>query len=652
MASIEGVLDSGEGETPSNGCSSSSSGIPQIQVFHPTMEEFQDFPKYIEFIESKGAHKAGLAKVVPPKEWIPRKGGYDCEAVKNLEIPAPISQVVTGKSGIYQQINVQKPKMVVREFEKFATSDRYRTPDYRNMDDLERKYWKNVSYNPPTYGADINASLYDEDVKEWNINSLHTILDYVNEDYGISIEGVNTAYLYFGMWKTTFAWHTEDMDLYSINYLHFGDPKFWYVIPPEHGRRLERLAEGFFPSAFKVCPGYLRHKMTLMSPQVLKAYSIPFSKIVQYPGEFMITFPYGYHSGFNTGYNCAESTNFAMPRWVEYGKRAVQCTCQDDMVRISMDTFVRRLQPDRYELWKEGKDVGHHPEDKSRESAAPPPADFAASRNLLDKRKRRHPIHEKSNGGGTKYSSQAETSHPSDNKQEKDMERPKPCTTKSRRIPVHKSEKKDEDEKKQLQNGSEATKKRKKKVDRESKSRDGMELMKRAMHPQPLHIPATPPPLSFPPFPHPASQLQSYSHAFLNFTRQDDRLKSIIERLSQHQDLVITHCPSPPPMVQSYEPETKPKAPWISAPPHNIVAGAHRAILPMSPTVFEAELSDEQLECTDSPQVYNSSLGTTSFTHQVQKPSSADQLSREPVFMQCHQFPNINTSSSWPENSF
>ncbi|XP_061200350.1 lysine-specific demethylase 4C-like isoform X3 [Neopsephotus bourkii] len=34
-----------------------------------------------------------------------------------------------------------------------------------------------------------------------------------------------------------------------------------------------------------------------------------------------------------------------------------KCTCRRDMVKISMDVFVRKFQPDRYQLWKQGKDI-------------------------------------------------------------------------------------------------------------------------------------------------------------------------------------------------------------------------------------------------------------------------------------------------------
>ncbi|KAG2463510.1 KDM4B demethylase, partial [Polypterus senegalus] len=196
----------------------------KILTFRPTMEEFKDFKKYMAYIESQGAHRAGLAKVIPPPEWKPRKT-YD--SIDEMVIPAPITQVVTGQSGLFTQYNIQRKPMTVGEYRKLANSEKYCTPRHQDFDDLERKYWKNLTFVSPIYGADISGSLYDKGIDEWNIGNLDTLLDMVEQECGIVIEGVNTPYLYFGMWKTTFAWHTEDMDLYSINYLHFGEPKSW-----------------------------------------------------------------------------------------------------------------------------------------------------------------------------------------------------------------------------------------------------------------------------------------------------------------------------------------------------------------------------------------------------------------------------------------
>ena len=57
-----------------------------------------------------------------------------------------------------------------------------------------------------------------------NLSKLGSILDYTVTDYGETYVGVNTPLLYFGSWKSSLQWHCEDMDLYSINYLHFGNP--------------------------------------------------------------------------------------------------------------------------------------------------------------------------------------------------------------------------------------------------------------------------------------------------------------------------------------------------------------------------------------------------------------------------------------------
>ncbi|CRK86628.1 CLUMA_CG000464, isoform A [Clunio marinus] len=338
----------------------------RIQTFRPTFEEFRDFPTYIKYIESKGAHKAGIARIIPPKEYKPRKSGYDDLTQLKVTIKKPIFQAVahvTGRiHGYYQQVNVPLKSMNVTDFHNLANSSTYKTPEHTNYADLESQYWENITSHAGIYGADVCGSISDPDLQEWNINNLGTILDYVGKDYNMSIDGVNTAYLYFGMWKTTFAWHTEDMDLYSINYLHFGAPKTWYAVPPKYGRRFEELADIIFDKSSKACRSFLRHKMTVIHPGRLAENDIPYDSIVQEAGHIMITFPFGYHSGFNHGFNCAESTNFASERWIEYGKHAKICHCCPDSVKIDMDAFVKRFQPEVYENWRVGKDTTPHPE--------------------------------------------------------------------------------------------------------------------------------------------------------------------------------------------------------------------------------------------------------------------------------------------------
>jgi jumonji domain-containing protein 2 len=347
----------------------------KVKTYYPTLEEMKDFNAYIKYIHEDGGHRAGLAKIVPPAGYEPRKGGYNDEKLYQMEITCPIRQEVTGEGGLYQQMNiVDRKKMSVRNFKRLS-EEKHPTPLHTDQAALDRIFWKNVFTNPSIYGADVPGTLFDDDFDAFNLTRLRTILDDIQDDYGVTIQGVNTTYLYFGMWKSSFCWHTEDMDLYSINYLHTGAPKSWYCIAPEYGRRFERLAESFFPHSFKNCKAFLRHKTTLISPQVLKKYSIPFSRCTQEAGQFMITFPYSYHSGYNNGFNIAEATNFATEHWIDFGKWATRCECSAESVKISMQTFVKRYQADRYELWIRGKDVCKDPRDPKHVAPAPKPTE-------------------------------------------------------------------------------------------------------------------------------------------------------------------------------------------------------------------------------------------------------------------------------------
>ena len=267
--------------------------------------------------------------------------------------------------------------------------------DYRvhNQDDwtaercqeLETAYWKSLTFNNPMYGADMPGSLFNESVTSWNVAKLENLLDVL----GQKIPGVNTTYLYLGMWKATFAWHLEDVDLYSINYIHFGAPKQWYSISQADARRFERAMRSVWPTDSKNCDQFLRHKTYLISPQILKSqFNIEVNRLVHHEGEFVITFPYGYHSGYNLGYNCAESVNFATESWLDYGKVARKCNCEDDSVWVDVWDIERKLRgeptPELYEETEEEEDD----EDEVIDLPTPPGSDEGKVKAKTSKRKR------------------------------------------------------------------------------------------------------------------------------------------------------------------------------------------------------------------------------------------------------------------------
>ncbi|KAF8493306.1 JmjC domain, hydroxylase-domain-containing protein [Gautieria morchelliformis] len=224
------------------------------------------------------------------------------------------------------------------------------TPEFCRV--LERIYWRNCSLGRAAwYGADMQGSLFTDDTQHWNVAHLPSVLSrLLGKDSMIS--GVNTPYLYFGMWRATFAWHVEDMDLFSINYIHFGSPKHWYAVPQARSQALETTMKGYFPQDNTTCPQFLRHKSFLASPTLLGQSSVRPNVLVQHAGEFVVTFPRGYHAGFNLGFNCAESVNFALDSWIELGLRASYCACEADSVRIDVEGLI--LAKERREREGEG----------------------------------------------------------------------------------------------------------------------------------------------------------------------------------------------------------------------------------------------------------------------------------------------------------
>ncbi|ONK64081.1 uncharacterized protein A4U43_C07F21890 [Asparagus officinalis] len=214
---------------------------------------------------------------------------------------------------------------------------------------IEKRFWEIVEGKggevEVMYGSDLDTSVYgsgfprvddpvpasvDSDVwreycsSPWNLNNLPKLSGSMLRAVHDNIAGVMVPWLYIGMLFSSFCWHVEDHFFYSINYMHWGEPKCWYGVPGAEASAFEQVMRNTLPDLFDAQPDLLFQLVTMLNPSVLQENGVPVYNVLQEPGNFVVTFPKSFHGGFNFGLNCAEAVNFAPADWLPHGGRGAE----------------------------------------------------------------------------------------------------------------------------------------------------------------------------------------------------------------------------------------------------------------------------------------------------------------------------------------
>jgi len=321
------------------------SEIPQAPVFKPTERQFENPIEYISGLHQIGI-KYGAVKIIPPESWKP-EFNIDSKLFTFQARTQHIHKLQEGQGfAMGRSYTLSEFK---KKAENYAGIMQRSGLNVHRVADVEKHYWKIVSgmSNPTTveYGSDIPSSRVGsgfrlDEKSTWNLcrisresSSPLSLLE--------DIDGVNVPWVYCGMLFSSFCWHCEDNYLPSINYLHKGCPKVWYCVASKDSTKLEKAMQANLPCLFEREPDLIHKLCTALDPSILMANGVKVNKIVQTEGTFVVTFPRGYHSGFNTGFNVAEAVNVAYDEWFPYGR---QCSnVYATLRRPSVFSYVKLL---------------------------------------------------------------------------------------------------------------------------------------------------------------------------------------------------------------------------------------------------------------------------------------------------------------------
>ncbi|XP_015761819.1 PREDICTED: LOW QUALITY PROTEIN: lysine-specific demethylase 5A-like [Acropora digitifera] len=275
--------------------------------------------------------------LIPPLSSVPR-GDWRCPRCVAEECNKPIEAF--GFEQAKREYTLQSFGEMADNFKR----EYFKIPPQQVPTEVvEREFWRLVSTMDEDvtveYGADLhtathgsgfprhyNAVTSEEEFyakSGWNLNNLANLERSVLSHISADISGMKVPWIYVGMCFSSFCWHNEDHWSYSINYMHWGEPKTWYGVPGDCAVAFEQAMKESAPELFEAQPDLLHQLVTIINPNALTSKSVPVVRTNQYAGEFVVTFPRAYHAGFNHGLNLAEAVNFATADWLPIGRLCI-----------------------------------------------------------------------------------------------------------------------------------------------------------------------------------------------------------------------------------------------------------------------------------------------------------------------------------------
>lgn len=164
------------------------------------------------------------------------------------------------------------------------------------------------------YVRDITVPPHESSCLLQKIQSHISIGTNQNRD---EMPGINTSMHYIGTKGSYTPLHEEDGGLSSINLLKCGKEKVWLVIDYKWQSEVEKLVAEYLTDANveSNCNQILKHKIYFITPNLLKKWNIPYSVLVQKPGDLLFIRSGTYHAVVNTGRNIAEAINYGCDKW-------------------------------------------------------------------------------------------------------------------------------------------------------------------------------------------------------------------------------------------------------------------------------------------------------------------------------------------------